>query len=339
MKKIFIIPYYGDFPNYFELFLKTCEKNIYFDWLIFTDIEVKVALPNNVTVIKISFAELRNFIQKKFDFQIALNTPYKLCDYKPAYGYIFSEYLENYDYWGYCDLDVLFGDLSKILPDETILQYDKIGHLGHLSLFRNIPDINTAFMEKVNEDISYKKIFTTNNICIFDEWGEGSINYIFMKLGKKVLFFDKFMDIFPYDSNMKQVTASFTEKGEFSGYIIDKHLGLVIWEDGILYQLVYTNGCWKKVEQAYAHFQKRKMKMLCSVNDNRILGIPDEFITLKNEKVITTYMPYFFMRRIFNVKKILWKLKCFYYASIEKTAWIRHKLRKIRKYMGENYDS
>ena len=48
MKKCcFIIPYYGKLPNYFNVFLKTCEKNIDYNWLIFTDDTDKYNLPPN----------------------------------------------------------------------------------------------------------------------------------------------------------------------------------------------------------------------------------------------------------------------------------------------------
>ena len=37
-----------------------------------------------------TFESLRNRIQKLYDFKISLEKPYKLCDYKPAYGEIFK---------------------------------------------------------------------------------------------------------------------------------------------------------------------------------------------------------------------------------------------------------
>ena len=43
--------------------------------------------------------------------QVTLDRPYKLCDFKPAYGFIFGEYLKEYDYWGHCDIDIVWGDL------------------------------------------------------------------------------------------------------------------------------------------------------------------------------------------------------------------------------------
>lgn len=33
-KCTFIIPYYGNFPNYFQLFLNSCKYNSDFEWLI-----------------------------------------------------------------------------------------------------------------------------------------------------------------------------------------------------------------------------------------------------------------------------------------------------------------
>ena len=51
MKKcIIILPYFGKFNNYFNLFLKSCEKNPDFSWLIFTDDKSKYNYPENVRV-------------------------------------------------------------------------------------------------------------------------------------------------------------------------------------------------------------------------------------------------------------------------------------------------
>lgn len=36
-KIIIILPYFGKFSNYFNLFLKSCEKNHTIDWLVITD--------------------------------------------------------------------------------------------------------------------------------------------------------------------------------------------------------------------------------------------------------------------------------------------------------------
>lgn len=91
MKKCcFIIPYFGKLPNYFQLFLKSCEYNPDFNWILFTDDYYKFNYPQNVKVVYTSFEKLRKRVAEKFDFPISLEKPYKLCDYKPAYGYLFE---------------------------------------------------------------------------------------------------------------------------------------------------------------------------------------------------------------------------------------------------------
>ena len=104
MKKIgIVVPYYGKFPNYFALFLRSCENNPTIDWIVFTDIMEVVEYPKNVLRVQMTFQELKKWFQSKFDFPIVLDSPYKLCDYKVMTGYLFNDYLKDYDYWGYSD--------------------------------------------------------------------------------------------------------------------------------------------------------------------------------------------------------------------------------------------
>ena len=145
MKVIFIIPYYGEFPNYFNLFLKTCGNNLGYEWLIFSENNGKYSYPDNVHYVEMTWQELRSLFQSKFDFEISLDSPYKLCDFKPTYGYVFERYIKDYDYWGYCDVDLLFGDLDVFIPFEKISKFDKVGHLGHMTLCRNNTEINRLF--------------------------------------------------------------------------------------------------------------------------------------------------------------------------------------------------
>ena len=101
MKKIaLIVPYFGKFNNYFPLFLISCKNNPNIDWIVFTDDKSKYPFPKNVKVHYTTFEQIRTRIQNIFDFTISLSTPYKLCDYRPAYGEVFAEELSEYDIWG-----------------------------------------------------------------------------------------------------------------------------------------------------------------------------------------------------------------------------------------------
>ena len=64
-------------------------------------------------------------IKLKGMLNINLRSPYKLCDLKPAYGYIFNNLLKDFDYWGYSDLDLLFGNLDELLKKINDNNYHK----------------------------------------------------------------------------------------------------------------------------------------------------------------------------------------------------------------------
>jgi len=329
MKKIaLIIPYYGHFPNYFNLFLKTCENNPSIDWIIFSDIETSIEFPKNVHKIQMSFSEIKSTFQEKFDFKISLNSPYKLCDYKPAYGYLFERYLDDYDFWGYCDVDMLFGNLRKFLPDDILVNYDKIGHLGHLTLYKNKPDINRLFMTSVNGEKVYKKVLSTDRICIFDEWGKENINQIFEQKGKRIYFWNDFCDIYPYDDYFREAVSSVKKTLDLSSeVVVEKNPISVLWDKGNIYRLSQKSGKLIKKECAYAHFQKRNMNINVDISDDEILCIPNQFIKFNDLVAIKKLKK----RKVINQKKMKYKYKILKYYFIEKSGPVRHRLFRRKK--------
>ena len=148
MKKIlFIIPYFGKLNNYFQLFLDSCKNNENYNWLIITNDRTKFSFPKNVEVIYDEFNNFQKKVQQKFDkIKISLESPYKLCDFKPTYGYVFEEYIKDYQYWGYCDIDLIFGSIDNCLKLDKLTQYDKIGILGHFTIFKNTKELREFYI-------------------------------------------------------------------------------------------------------------------------------------------------------------------------------------------------
>lgn len=328
MKIAFIVPYYGKFPSYFNLFLKSCQNNPDYDWFIFSDIKGNYDFPNNVHYVELSFEELKNKIQDKMGFSISLNSPYKLCDFKPVYGYVFYEYIENYDYWGYCDVDLLFGDLHRFIPHEEIKKYDKIGHLGHMTLYRNDTEINRLFACKIDGTCRYKEVFQTDNICIFDEWNRVSINHIFLENKKKVWMFNEFFDVYPYDDNMRRVIRKIPERSNSYGEdIIEKKISFASIEDKRAFQWVRGRGNWIKIEVAYIHFQKRDMQVLVDESVNKFFCMSNQFISMDGESIPRQYMMRAKWHQIFNKRKFSWEGKKILYWIIEKSSPFRHLFR------------
>ena len=115
MQKIVIIfPYFGTLPVQYKMWRASALKNPTVDFLFFTDADVEPA--KNILVHNMRFEEFQKITQQAFDFPIVLNRPYKLCEYKQAYGYILQEYIKEYDFWGFGDLDLYRRRLSAQIP-------------------------------------------------------------------------------------------------------------------------------------------------------------------------------------------------------------------------------
>lgn len=177
MKTIgFVVPYFtcgnGTVHPMTQLWLDSCKNNDTVDWLFFTDCDLSsFDIPINVKVYKTTFAEVKERIQKIFDFEICLNKPYKLCDFKPMYGEAFAEELNEYDFWGFCDIDLIWGNIRKFLTDDILEQHDRILTHGHCSLFKNDERVNVAYRTlDPNGCMNYRNVFSTEKQWAFDEW-------------------------------------------------------------------------------------------------------------------------------------------------------------------------
>ena len=99
---------------------------------------------------------------------------------------MFSDYIKGFDYWGHCDLDLIFGDLKKFLPKE---EYDKLSFQGHFCMYKNRNSINMLFLKDHNGSIDYSEILSHNQHFGFDEIGNYGINSIFERNHLKVIDF------------------------------------------------------------------------------------------------------------------------------------------------------
>lgn len=277
MKSIVLINcYFGSFPNYFNLFLDSCRSNDTIDFLFFTDnLCEEYDIPSNVRLVYTTFEELKIRIQSKFDFKISLDAPYKLCDYKVAYGYIFNDYISKYDFWGYCDVDLIFGRLRHFLTEEVLDNYDKIYKLGHLTIIRNTDELNSLFM--IDDYVSYKKVFSTSKIMVFDEYQ--GIQIIFDQMGKKTYFSRDYADITPmkYKFSLSNLLTSNIDNNNYKNQIF-------VSENNCIYRYYEMNGLIKNEEFAYIHLQRRKF-VENRIEDHRYLITNTGFIPY-GDKVI-----------------------------------------------------
>ena len=245
MEKIAILAvYYGKFPPYFELWLRSCEYNQTIDFFIVTDNKLN-KLPENVKIIDIGFEDFRKLAEKKLCKKVRIDYPYKLCDFKPIYGHILEDYLSDYDYWGHCDVDLIFGDLRKFFNEYEISKYDRFLHLGHLSLYRNTPECKQYYKLDGSACGNWEEVVTNPRNFLFDEWS--GVYRIYHK--NNIPMFEEriFADI-------SMIYKRFRLALEDPNY----NQQVFYWENGHIYRKYWIDEKSFKEEFIYIHFKKRK---------------------------------------------------------------------------------
>lgn len=146
-KKIaIIIPYFGQWPEWIDYFLLSCEANPSINWIFPTDCTLPGTQAKNLRFVPYSLTEFNKTANEKTGLDLNIPHPYKICDLKPAYGEIFQDLLDGYDFWGYGDLDLVYGNIREYFPDEFLEEFDIISNhedfvTGHLCLLKNTPEI------------------------------------------------------------------------------------------------------------------------------------------------------------------------------------------------------
>ncbi len=300
---ILIIPYFGKFNSYFHLFLHSCRNNPDFDWLIFTDDRRNFEYPDNITVKYTTFDKIKVYIQRKFKFKIALDQPYKLCDYKIAYGDIFSEFISGYEFWGFCDTDVIFGRLNQFITDEVLDSFDKILFRGHFVLLRNSPECRTLYRTKMKGmPVDYRFAFTTDYMCHFDEhemW-QSVTRRLGIREWRKIVYADIGCNSFSFHA----VQGMYGTADQ-----------IYLYDHGAIYRFYICEGVVKKDEWAYIHLQKRRMTVE-NVNDRNLYAIiPNRFTRIQcntDKEFIIRHSPkrvFYMVRRIERFKEIITNIK------------------------------
>jgi hypothetical protein len=171
MKKIILfMPYFGRWPEWFPFYLESCRWNSTINWLFFTDCPVPENPPSNVQFISTTYPEYQELISQRLNIPFAVEFPYKLCDIKPAYGLIHREYLDGYDYFGFSDIDIIYGDIRAFYTDE-LLTYNTLSTIldrvsGHFFLMKTEERWIQAFRKIPN----WQKLMSARWIHGVDEY-------------------------------------------------------------------------------------------------------------------------------------------------------------------------
>ncbi|MGO5416740.1 DUF6625 family protein [Collinsella sp. LCP19S3_B11] len=277
---VFILPWFGPLRNYFSLFLRSCEANPNYDWLLITDQTIP-EVPGNVEIVSMTFPEFQAYVQSKFDFPLALNRPYKICDFKPALGYVLEDKLKEYEYWAHCDCDLVFGQLDQYLEPLLDSGYDKLFAAGHLTIYRNVPEVNRLFMSRdCDGESMYRMAFSHLESFAFDEmlWAR-NIHTLFIEQGASV---------YEDDLSFNASTKYFELRREYYDpnvrrWIVQNQTPKALWVDASgIHGFYQSSGVSKVQSYIYAHLQGRKMRIPANGSlDSSVQIGPDWFATLE----------------------------------------------------------
>ncbi len=142
MKIAIIIPYFGEWPVWIDLYFFSCSKNEEIDWFFFTDCEIPATYSSNLHFIETSFYDYCQLASERLNIEFYPADPYKLCGLKPFYGYIHQDVIAEYDFWGFGDVDIIWGNIKKFYTDKMFEKYDVFSShadrvSGHLAILRN----------------------------------------------------------------------------------------------------------------------------------------------------------------------------------------------------------
>lgn len=207
MKIAVIIVYLGPFPEWYPLWRHSALLNPSVDFIIIQD-QRDSGKDGNIHFYRRRLDNI-GYTDEIAKINVKPSRPYKLCDYKPLYGAMFADLIRGYDYWGWGDMDVLYGDIFGNLRD-SFGTYDYIsiawaGYSGPLAFLKNTEAITQLWrdidgvIDKLNSDTYYnmdetsfvallKDRCTTDIVfreCLFDlpaRWDNGVLRSI--KSGK-----------------------------------------------------------------------------------------------------------------------------------------------------------
>ena len=250
MAKILItVAYFGPLPDYFPQWLTTCRFNTTIDWLVVTDTDPsRYDWPANVHVMQMDLDGFSALMSNTIEMPVKIKHAYKVCDFKPLYWALVDSFGGQWDFWGHCDVDLMFGDISNYLTPQLLEDFDKIFSVGHFTIYRN-DEISRTFYRRHHPTIDWKSILTSEAHFGFDE--HIGVNLIWQYHNGRAFADESVVaDIDPHICRFERSSNYFN----FKNY---RHQ-VFCFDRGKVQRLYLHNNEVHTQDFMYMHFQKRR---------------------------------------------------------------------------------
>jgi len=171
MRVALLIPYFGKLPALFPYYAASVSAIARMDVHLFTDTALPGHLPTNMYVHAFSLQDFCRLAAHKTGVAVEFSQPYKCCDFRPAYGRIFEDFIAEYPYWGYGDLDVIYGNIDAAIKEycsgNDIVSFREGWLSGSLCFLKNSTLVNSLYLQSRD----WKTVFSSPRSFLFDELG------------------------------------------------------------------------------------------------------------------------------------------------------------------------
>lgn len=178
LKKTFIQCMFGSPHSWIEPYLAHFGKLEASGWYmkIFSP-NTGLPTPPNIEIVPMTVEEYDELLFQRTGVKagnfLKNGVPSKLIsDHYCAWGQVFQGYIKDSDFWAITNFDIVYGRLSKFLPDSELAKFDVWSDdaapaiNGIFSLFRNDEKTNNLFRYVPDWQTS----FTVHRPCAFDEY-------------------------------------------------------------------------------------------------------------------------------------------------------------------------
>lgn len=151
-----LTPWVGELPSWLPQFQARMEANSLIDWELLPFDRVD---------------EVNELVEARTGLPCRKATAHALCDLRPLFGYLFTNQVMEFEWWGWCDLDIVAGALDNWLPQQ-LNNHDAVSAeswtiSGPLSMFKNTPELVMLW----KKELAIAEILADPDYCNFDESG------------------------------------------------------------------------------------------------------------------------------------------------------------------------
>lgn len=325
-----IVNWFGKPPNVFPLWIDSCGVNKTIEWMFFTDIDMsKYHVPKNMTIHTCDFDWMKSRLQSKFPYPVRYERPWDFCAFKPLLGTVFEEELKGADFWGWSDVDMLYGSLTPVISLAE-KGYDKVMPNGHFSIVRNSPDLNKFIFD---HPCTRKAIAADESgLSCYDE-RDFRFTVMHDYGAKQASEIVSYIHLYPrwghFKFNVSKAASRILELGDDGSCPV-----VFTWKDGHLTgHFALPDHSVRTLDLAYVHFFKRNIraKVDSLKNDGSVYMIqPSGIRKLHNEWHELRYMQILLL----NYPRLHWKY------TIDRLNWqtMRRKFKQLFKRLSHKED-